>query len=603
TVGILYGIIDPVAFKERYSKSVSELKAQLYVYVEGTGNFVLDTYNETLGNISELKDRKYKKGFSYEDMINTERGYSSFQSKSTGEVMYAHYAPLGISDWKILLVRPELIVFKNARIISSALFGVFSLMILIFGLYLFLIFSDEKRRSSIALYASKIRKLLLDINTQKSNIYETMESITLFTKARSTIFVDTDGDDFNYICTNFAEKLLIDEDRKYFVSELFRYAADMHGSRGTTFTVIELSANMGLQKSNPKFYDFISVHDIEEICFAAVSDKHNRTNILGIINPKRSKTAMALLEEIAVCFSIAIYNKNYLNRTELAAATDSLTGLLNRVSAKKDMVRFDEEKAKNFACVYVDVNELHLCNNKYGHAAGDEMLLYIANTLREVYYGHNIYRMGGDEFLVFMCDVNSEEVKQSSKKLMQRLEPKNYHVAVGTSYRIQNTNCDELMREAEIRMYEAKAHYYQNKEQKSVSLSEDQGYKCIKTGISEIDTLLSVMKEHYSGIYRVKLSDDIAKRIIMPSYLGYKEEEHGFSRLLSKYITEAISPDFHRALLSFMNYDAIRGQLMNGNIPRVTYKRTNGETMILSVYSLSHNSENVDDTLWVFEKA
>ena len=35
----------------------------------------------------------------------------------------------------------------------------------------------------------------------------------------------------------------------------------------------------------------------------------------------------------------------------------------------------------------IDVNELHAVNNKYGHAAGDEMLLYIANTLKEVFYG------------------------------------------------------------------------------------------------------------------------------------------------------------------------------------------------------------------------
>ena len=107
------------------------------------------------------------------------------------------------------------------------------------------------------------------------------------------------------------------------------------------------------------------------------------------------------MEDVAVCFSIAIYNKKYLNKTEIAATTDSLTGVSNRVTYKKDLLMFDEEKPQEFSCIYIDVNELHLINNKYGHAAGDEMILYIANTLKEVFYGHKIYRIGGDEFLVF----------------------------------------------------------------------------------------------------------------------------------------------------------------------------------------------------------
>ena len=58
---------------------------------------------------------------------------------------------------------------------------------------------------------------------------------------------------------------------------------------------------------------------------------------------------------------------------------------LNRVAYNNDVVSFDEEGPTDFSCVYVDVNELHLCNNKFGHAAGDAMLLYIANTLKKVF--------------------------------------------------------------------------------------------------------------------------------------------------------------------------------------------------------------------------
>ncbi|MEE1049226.1 MAG: GGDEF domain-containing protein, partial [Clostridia bacterium] len=245
---------------------------------------------------------------------------------------------------------------------------------------------------------------------------------------------------------------------------------------------------------------------------------------------------------------------------------------------------------------------LHIRNNKYGHAAGDEMLIYIANSLKEVFYGQHIYRMGGDEFLVFAENSSQDDIKKGIDMLTKQLESMDYHVAIGVSYRAQNTNTEEMVREAEIRMYEAKAQYYQNKENKSVSATDATEYNVIKTGIGEIDTLLDVMKDRYNGIYRVSLNTDEACRILMPTYLGYNETEKSFKDIFAKYVEDMVDPDFHRAMLSFINYDAIKRQLAKGNIPKITYKKVNSETVVLSVYSFAPTGKEVDNTLWVFEK-
>ena len=141
-----------------------------------------------------------------------------------------------------------------------------------------------------------------------------------------------------------------------------------------------------------------------------------------------------------------------------------------------------------------------------------------------------------------------------------------------------------------------------DKEQKSISKSEDKGYVQTKTGILEIDMMLSVLKEHYNGIYRVSLDTDKAHRILMPAYLGYNEDEEHFSQLLSKYIYDTVNPDFHRAVMSFLNYDALKNQFIEGKTPKITYKKTNGETVILSVYKLDDSEMNTSNTLWVFAK-
>ena len=132
--------------------------------------------------------------------------------------------------------------------------------------------------------------------------------------------------------------------------------------------------------------------------------------------------------------------------------------------------------------------------------------------------------------------------------------------------------------------------------------NEDEDYIQMKTGIVEIDTLISVLKEHYNGIYRVSLETDYAHRILMPSYFGYHEQEAHFSQLLTKYIDDTVHPDYQRPVTAFLNYDAIRHQLAEGEIPCITYKKANGETVSLRVYQLDESANRVDETLWIFAK-
>ena len=69
-----------------------------------------------------------------------------------------------------------------------------------------------------------------------------------------------------------------------------------------------------------------------------------------------------------------------------------------------------------------------------------------------------------------------------------------------------------------------------------------------------------------------------------------------------KYVMETVVSDHHRALTSFMNYDGIRKQLAEGEMPKIIYKKKNGETVALTVYKIGDADSAVDETLWVFEK-
>ena len=600
-VGIIYGIIKIETINEKYNNMAKELDAQLFVYDKETGKYIIDTINEIPGELSDLKNRKFNEGYSYEELVNTDKGYSSFESIREDENLYLHYSVIEDFNWGIILARYKNQVFAETHRVSQMLVIAYSVIILILAIYFKLLLRNEKERAKLNSESSAIRHLLLEVNRQHENINSALGRIQEYSDADASFFADSDGE--TYYCTKASDKgqSASEEDRNYLSAEIFRYAANIKSGDSTT-GFMQIVPNKHLMKTNPKMYDFMKNRDIKDISFVILSDKNSHVSILGVINADKSYAARKLTEDVAVCFSIAIYNKKHLNKTELAAVTDSLTGALNRVAYKKDIIVFDEEMVQDFSCIYIDVNELHLRNNKYGHAAGDEMLIYIANSLKEVFFGQHIYRMGGDEFLVFAEKIPQETINRSIDTFIERIKLKNYNVAIGISHRNRNMNCEEMVREAEVRMYESKAQYYQEKEKKNISREDDKGYVQTKTGILEIDALISILKENYNGIYRVDLDNDKAHRILMPAYLGYNESEEHFSHLLTKYIDHSVAPEFHRAATNFLNYDTLKRQLLDGNTPKITYKKTNGNTVILTVYKLNSEEDSANETLWVFAK-
>ena len=602
TVGILYGAIKPEKLAARYQEKIDELDAQLFVYQQGTGDIIIDTVQNKYSNISYLKDRKYNKGYSFEEFISSEKGYTSFESAFRDENLHLHFSTIDEFGWMIAMGRYDSQVFAVTHALFKVFLMVFLMILGIIILYILIILANGNKLNSVVECASNVRKELLETMNGENNIKDALIEICKFARARSAIFFNTDGEFFHYVSPQYEGVKLPEEARSHFKAELFHYASKQHERNGKAVNVLCVKTNRHLNKTNPKFYDFLKLHDIKEVSFSSTINKSNHITILAAINPKNGDKVRLLAEKVSACFSMALLSKNHLNKTQIAATTDSLTGALNRVAYKKDVAVFDEEKPTKFNCVYIDVNELHLCNNKYGHAAGDEMLVYIANTLKEVFCDCKIYRMGGDEFLVFCQNYEHEEIKKAVEVVFDQLKPRNYHIAVGLSYREQNFNTEDMVKEAEVRMYEAKAKYYQNKEIDIVNSASKKEYLQVQTGILEIDTMLSVLNEKYNGIYRVSLATDRARHILMPAYLKYDLNNERYSKVFSKYIEDSVEPDYHRAIMSFLNYDALKQQIMEGKVPKITYKKKGGELVSLSVYKLTESNDLVSDTLWVFAK-
>lgn len=100
--------------------------------------------------------------------------------------------------------------------------------------------------------------------------------------------------------------------------------------------------------------------------------------------------------------------------------TDYLTGMVNRRGLHEIWDRLPKEA--HVHCLYMDIDNFKLVNDVYGHAKGDELLIFVSRLLQEVFPGQLVVRLGGDEFVV-LCDagVCVEETEEKLDLLQRRL--------------------------------------------------------------------------------------------------------------------------------------------------------------------------------------
>ena len=145
-----------------------------------------------------------------------------------------------------------------------------------------------------------------------------------------------------------------------------------------------------------------------------------------------------------------------IHAKEKLATTDLLTNLKNRNAYEQILAQYEEDAPADLSCVYADVNGLHELNNSQGHAAGDKMLQTVAKVFVEYFGEEHVYRIGGDEFLIFM-ETNLDKVSEKALAAKEKIMEAGYHVSVGTA---SGGNAVSVVKVAELRMYEDKKRYY-----------------------------------------------------------------------------------------------------------------------------------------------
>lgn len=142
------------------------------------------------------------------------------------------------------------------------------------------------------------------------------------------------------------------------------------------------------------------------------------------------------------------------------SVTDQLTGLFNRSAYEKYLNESELHMFSHTVCVYIDVNGLHELNNKHGHEAGDQMLRAVAASLDEQFRSKRLYRIGGDEFVVFPESADPTICEARMQVVCASLAAQGYSISYGLAAQETAEGLRKLVREADEKMLEQKRTYY-----------------------------------------------------------------------------------------------------------------------------------------------
>ncbi|MBT3535317.1 MAG: GGDEF domain-containing protein [Rhodospirillaceae bacterium] len=144
------------------------------------------------------------------------------------------------------------------------------------------------------------------------------------------------------------------------------------------------------------------------------------------LTPKVRQAIMTLMQEVESLRVEVERANNRLAHMERLADQDTLVPIPNRRAFVREMSRvisYNERYDAVSALVYLDLNNFKAVNDQHGHAAGDAILIGVANALMEnLRESDMLGRLGGDEFGVILSHTDAEQAMEKGRQLAQAIQ-------------------------------------------------------------------------------------------------------------------------------------------------------------------------------------
>lgn len=280
---------------------------------------------------------------------------------------------------------------------------------------------------------------------------------------------------------------------------------------------------------------------------------------------------------------------------------DSLTGLLNRNAFDDDVEFIQATHDKPLTVMYIDLIGLHEINNHLGHARGDVVLCELADAARACFGDDNIYRIGGDEFVIISFAHSMAQSARQMGYMRQELLDHGCELSVGMAESDDGGDIPDLVNQAENEMRKDKKRYYASGSGKRQLRTLNKQLEDILVRNKDMESLLQHLNTRYSIAYVVNLRADTQRPVVVPGYVQKMLDKHGgsFHEMLLDYCDKLVAPAYRDGFRMLFDYDYVRDRICREGAIRYAYVRNDGERFLITIFPDTHS---VDEVMWVFAK-
>lgn len=190
---------------------------------------------------------------------------------------------------------------------------------------------------------------------------------------------------------------------------------------------------------------FLTIVFANHVAFLLFLSSFNQDTLT--LASKQINTTATVLISCLISFTLFVFKKeDYINKLKLnetitelkriqnelkiQASLDPLTGVYNRrfgIKVLQDTLTRSNHEQIEFSLCFIDINNLKVVNDKFGHPEGDYLIQTISNIIQnELYEEDLLFRYGGDEFIVLFFSKTPFDVEKSWEKIASLLEQLNH---------------------------------------------------------------------------------------------------------------------------------------------------------------------------------
>ena len=209
-------------------------------------------------------------------------------------------------------------------------------------------------------------------------------------------------------------------------------------------------------------YRMLQEQNIESLIAAPLMKNKDIVGFVGVDNPTINIDSKVLIVSITSFIYNDIRRRKNMEMLRKLSYFDSLTNAYNRNAYFDELEKLEKESEGTLGIVYVDVNGLKRVNDTLGHKAGDRLIVSVADKLFQYLPGGEVYRTGGDEFIVFCKNISETEFQIMIDNLQSSWNEES-SAAAGDIWIDKIEQVESKVSAAEKKMYVGKRKFYERR--------------------------------------------------------------------------------------------------------------------------------------------